>query len=317
MVKPKKKTKSTTKTARENAKKHWCFTLNNPTVTRDDLLQTLKTHCSYLVLGDEVGESATPHIQGYIELHKKQRFTTVSLLFAPHKPHLEPKSNNSTTAQAADYCKKDGQYSEFGIPPRAPQKRQSNALKTLCQSLVLGRNLDEVILEDPATYVRNYRGIQDFQQRLITVPKIREMTVHLHFGATGAGKTHYCTATYPNLFKKPIGKALWFDGYLGESVILIDEFVGQYPLSDILQIMDKYETQVERKGSHCKLNNNLLLLTSNTHPSQYYDCWAKRAEQQKAFIRRISKVYHYIARDNVMIYETPEDIYNFCITPLD
>lgn len=49
-------------------------------------------------------------------------------------------------------------------------------------------------------------------------------------------------------FAKPIGKGLWWDGYEREEVVVIDEFRGQYPLSDMLQLLDPYKLQVECNG---------------------------------------------------------------------
>ncbi len=55
--------------------KRWCFTLNN--WTRQDILDLLEKLGSNIsnvwVIGDEVGESGTPHLQGYVEFAKKTR----------------------------------------------------------------------------------------------------------------------------------------------------------------------------------------------------------------------------------------------------
>ena len=224
MNKPKKNGASK-KSSRESPKKQWCFTLNNPTLTKEELLEILSLSCDYCVIGDEIGESGTPHFQGYLELKKKQRFATITKLFPTGtKPHLEPKSNNSTRFQAANYCKKDAKYVEFGTPPKNDRKNGCNSgLKLICDAIMQGTPLSEAMVTDAPTYVRNYRGLQDFEARVKTkqVPIKRNVEVEFHFGKTGLGKTHYCFTNYPELFKKPIGKALWFDGYDGQETVLI------------------------------------------------------------------------------------------------
>jgi len=42
----------------------WTFTINNDTF--EDLIGLIETDFEYLVIGFEVGDSGTPHIQGYI-----------------------------------------------------------------------------------------------------------------------------------------------------------------------------------------------------------------------------------------------------------
>lgn len=320
-MKKAKKNGATTKSSRESPKKQWCFTLNNPTISKEELLEILQISCDYLVIGDEIGESGTPHLQGYLELSKKQRFTTVSKLFPPPtKPHLEAKSTHSTRYQAATYCKKDAKYVEFGTPPKDNKARSAgpSGLKIICDAIIQGTPLSDAMINDAPTYVRNYRGLQDFENKIKVkqIPLKRQMEIEFHYGKTDTGKTHYCFTNYPELFKKPIGKCLWFDGYEGQQTVLIDEFVGQFPLSDVLQLLDCWYTQVEIKCGHRALAATRMLLTSNNHPSRYYESkngipWEGREEQQQAFIRRFTKAFVYHARENIEILTKKEDIHAF------
>lgn len=99
--------------------KHWCFTVNNWTSANDELLKALGTTngTSYLVYGYEEGENHTPHLQGYIAFDTRKRFNQVKDVL-PAGAHIEAKKG--TPKQAADYCKKDGIYQEFGNLPQAP-----------------------------------------------------------------------------------------------------------------------------------------------------------------------------------------------------
>lgn len=92
--------------------KNWCFTINNPNETVRDVLASLHpTTAKYVVFGNETGDSGTPHLQGYIQFNTNQR-----LLAA--KAHLGGTCHLSlsrgTPEQASAYCKKDGDYQEFG-----------------------------------------------------------------------------------------------------------------------------------------------------------------------------------------------------------
>lgn len=304
------KQKNGNKKKRESPVKAWCFTLNNPTITKEDLLQILSPHVYYAIIADEIGESGTPHLQGYLELNKKQRFTTTALLFAPHKPHLEQKSKKSLPCQAADYCKKDGKYVETGTPPKARKANSNRALATMCTSIQNGVPLEEAMLTDPATYVRNYRGLQDFQTRLIKVPNMRDMQCFFFYGPTGVGKSHYCYEKWPDLYRKAVGKSLWMDGYDAQKVVFFDEFVGQYPRSDMLMITDKYPTRVEIKGGFRQLSCDLMLFASNKHPATFYEHWVGNEEHLRAFARRFTKVFWWPnrRRDSLVVLENKQEV---------
>lgn len=43
----------------------WCFTLNNYSEKEYETIKGVS--CRYIVVGKEVGDSGTPHLQGYIE----------------------------------------------------------------------------------------------------------------------------------------------------------------------------------------------------------------------------------------------------------
>lgn len=302
--------------------KLWCFTCNNPSISKEELVEALRPFSSYIICGDELGATQTPHFQGYLELINKLRFAQVKKLFPEEAvPHLEKKAVRSTREQASNYCKKDGNFLEAGVLGPANKKNKSQHLITLTDLVIEGNDMASVAMEHPPTYVRNYRGLAALQTLTTKVPNIREMHVYLFYGVTGSGKTHTAFEVYPDLFKKPIGKGLWFDGYERDKEILIDEFQGQWPLSDVLQIMDIYKCQVEVKCGHRYLFNNVLILTTNLHPAYYYESWVGREEHQKAFIRRIEKVFwfktlHVKGQPNdIEEIDDRDKIYDFCTTP--
>lgn len=125
---------------RDSPKKHWVFTLNNYT-TGDEGGLWLPSY-DYAVLGKEVGDSGTPHIQGYVVFKKKYRLSQLK----KHSPqagrcHWEPQSVYSTPEQAADYCKKDGAYVEFG-------ELYVDYPEFLCEELWCGYHSDEFAEEE-------------------------------------------------------------------------------------------------------------------------------------------------------------------------
>ena len=50
----------------DNRSRGWCFTLNNYNEEEEVRALALPEEVSYGVVGKEVGESGTPHFQGYL-----------------------------------------------------------------------------------------------------------------------------------------------------------------------------------------------------------------------------------------------------------
>lgn len=103
--------------------RRFCFTLNNYT---DAEVAQLRTQCAhnrivYAVFGKEIAPTTgTPHLQGFLIFARQQRRTAVLRLFG-QRLHLE--ATRGTSQQARDYCKKDGNFEEFGTFPESHGRR--------------------------------------------------------------------------------------------------------------------------------------------------------------------------------------------------
>jgi hypothetical protein len=85
--------------------KRWCFTLNN--FLNEDLemfSSIVPNNCSKCVIGKEIGESGTPHLQGYLEFKDKKRPKSV---FNCDRIHWEKAKGSA--ADNLSYCSKDGE----------------------------------------------------------------------------------------------------------------------------------------------------------------------------------------------------------------
>ncbi len=99
----------------------WVATLNNYTNEEyEQLIQGLPTICSYGIIGREVGESGTPHLQCFFIFLQRKRLNSVKAIPGLQRAHLEPA--RGTSSQASTYCKKEGDYWEHGsIPGPGPK----------------------------------------------------------------------------------------------------------------------------------------------------------------------------------------------------
>lgn len=90
----------------------WVFTLNNYSNEEyEHCVETIQRDCKYGVVGRETGEAGTPHLQGFVLLNQSQRLSWLRNKFG-NRYHWE--TARGTNEQARDYCKKEGDFAEFG-----------------------------------------------------------------------------------------------------------------------------------------------------------------------------------------------------------
>lgn len=97
---------------RQSRSKNWCFTLNNYDDAAQERVRALVPNTEFLVFGREVGETGTPHLQGFVRFKDRLRFDKVARLIPG--AHLSVARN---VPKAAEYCRKDGDFEEFGELP--------------------------------------------------------------------------------------------------------------------------------------------------------------------------------------------------------
>jgi len=99
----------------------WCFTWNNPPAGYEQVLAFDEDVFKYLVYGRELGESGTFHLQGFAVFNTNKRFNAAKRHLGGDSVHVEVA--NGTSVQASEYCKKDGNFEEFGRLPNEQGRR--------------------------------------------------------------------------------------------------------------------------------------------------------------------------------------------------
>lgn len=88
------------------------FTLNNYTEEElSSISSIINKRCSLGIIGDEVGEEGTPHLQGYFEFKTKARPIG---LFSNPRIHFEKRKG--TRQQNIDYCSKEKVIFRLNVP---------------------------------------------------------------------------------------------------------------------------------------------------------------------------------------------------------
>lgn len=249
--------------------RHWCFTLNNPSEENESYVKRLGdiNNLRYAIFQREEGESGTPHLQGYCELHAPVRMSFLQK--ALPKAHLERR--RGTRDQAREYCRKeDGRLAgpfEVGEWLNKGQGNRSD-LDAVVDTCKRERSLAGVAEHHPNEFIRYGRGIRDL--RRVLAPKRRRLglKVYLLCGRSGSGKTRYVWDmwdTQGGVYSLASQSPLWFDGYDEEETLLIDEFAGveEFGREKLLQVLDIYPHQFPVKGGMIWPQWKRVYITSN------------------------------------------------------
>lgn len=101
------------KQSREVQALSWCYTLNNYTpIELEQLEQWSIKNCKKYIIGKEIGECGTPHLQGFFVLKSKKRMSTLINELNNNRYHWEKARNIPASAR---YCAKEGNYIQSGF----------------------------------------------------------------------------------------------------------------------------------------------------------------------------------------------------------
>lgn len=191
--------------------KHWCFTINNYT---DEDIEKLNTfECDYIIYGKEIGESGTPHLQGYVVLLNKKRINWLKKNFHP-TAHLEIK--RGSVSEALNYCKKDGDFVERGETPKEQTNKATETRAKYQQIIAAARAGDLFYVEDqhPTVFLQ-YNRVLNSLYTCDSSPQLYTRGIWI-YGPSGSGKTSGVLACLENGFYEKPPRTKWWDGYKGE-----------------------------------------------------------------------------------------------------
>lgn len=158
--------------------KHWCFTLNNPTDDEEQRLVDLfdQSWVVYLIFGREVGENGTAHYQGFISLNTRK---TLSALKGHISERIHLEVAKGSPQQAADYCKKDGDFEEFGQLPLSKQGKRTDweRLREWIDEVGGYPPTNELILKFPSLYARYPDAVREYIRACLPAPELVDGTL--------------------------------------------------------------------------------------------------------------------------------------------
>lgn len=263
--------------------RNFCFTLNN--YTDVEFLAAIK--CRYLIAGREVGESGTPHLQGFISYKNPRTFAAVQK--AIPGAHIE---KAKTIRAAIDYCRKDDpEPIEFGDPPVTQEEKGAAEKRRWVDAFDAAKDgrFDDIDEDLRIRYYNTFKRIaHDHQPEIPSMDSISDC-FFWYFGSSGTGKSSKARRDNPGYYLKRKNK--WWDGYRPGQVVIIEEWgiEDHKYLGDMLkEWCDHHSFAAEVKGGYTTLRPPKIIITSNYSMEQ---CFPDIQGHLMPLQRRIKKLH--------------------------
>lgn len=256
------------------------------------------------------------HLQVALAYPGPKRISTSLKNALPPGVHIEPA--RSSWKQCKLYCSKglqshkeweekkaagpnygkDARIIVLGVEPARGKQTQYSEI---CDEMKSGElSLSKVIWEYPDIYNRYHHALRALWAEVEKKNRaeFRQVECHVFWGEAGAGKTREAHERARTIAPQQIlynltsgdGHNIWFDGYDGETCILIDDFYGQIKYDFFLRLTDGYSVRLNKKGSYTYTGWNYIFITSNDCPCRWWRNMAGRPWDKPAFKRRITSI---------------------------
>lgn len=206
--------------------------------------------------------------------------------------HLEQAKGSDAENQA--YCsKEDKDPFVIGVPSSQGKR---NDLLNATDLLRESGSLKRVAEDYPVQFVKYYRGLENY--RNVVAPQPRrdfKSEVIVFVGPPGVGKSSLVRQLSPDVYTKPTGE--WFDGWDGESDLLLDDFHGDLRFSVFKQLCDRYQFLAPIKGGFINARPKRIFITSNLKADEWYKSEALQSQMHKDAIHRRLTTYKWLERE--------------------
>lgn len=215
------------------------------------------------VVAEELHADGQPHLHAFLQLARKATFKADMFDLGEFHGHYEP-ARSWRCCEA--YCKKEGCYISNQDINAARHKKASLNKELIAmdpKEAVEQGYIGFCALPSFLKAKREWKNLQD-------VPVLLERSCFWIYGEPRTGKSYACRSAFPELYEKAQNK--WWDGYQGETAVLLDDFDKQGAcLGHLLKIWaDNYRFNAEVKGGMVRPCYTTLLVTSNYTPDQIF-----------------------------------------------
>lgn len=224
----------------------------------------------YVFAGEEVcPETQRIHWQMYVCFKSQRSAGSVIKLLRPR--HVEP-MRGSLRANAK-YCEKEGNPAfEYGDKPAQGTRTD---LIEIADDIKNGKRVRQILEEDPMAYHKYGRTMERLEDTVLSRRHRDFMTQGVwYFGPTGTGKSHVAFSDYTpeTHYVYPVRDKGWWDGYQQQDTVIINDFRGEIPYAEMLQLVDKWPHSVPRRCREpIPFLSKTVIVTSSQEPGEVYN----------------------------------------------
>lgn len=284
-----------------------CFTIHDPAYVADDAVNIQRAwdtdKLSFIIYQVEKTQNNTEHIQGYAEFKSPltvgsygARNTGIKAVFHCNTMHIEAARGNAE--QNIKYCTKEESRVRVGLRIGEPSRQGSrHDIAALYETARDQKTNAEDLWNYGPDILKYFKGAFGVWEATHQPPPRPNPEFFLLIGRSGSGKTRWAHDNYPRNYRLFDQGAKWWDGYLEQKEVLIDDFDGQsIPIAYMLQLLDRWPMRVPIKGGSRPLSATKFIITSNI---DWEEWWPEaRIEHRDAFARRVREYGHVLTEQD-------------------
>jgi len=242
--------------------RNWCYTKQGKVdIVFDGSVM------SYQISEPEVAPtSGKDHFQGFLIFKDRKTLTQCKKIDA--EAHWT--ACNGSIEENIKYCSKDGKASYAGSLDGCGQGSRTDLIE-VGKALAKGSSIKHINEMYTSTFIKYSNGILKSKYYFDKSDAFRTVECFCYWGATGVGKTKKALEG-GNCFmlSEPNNGVVWFDGYDGESTLVIDDFYGWIKQHTLLRICDGHPLHLAVKGAYTWAKWTKVIFTSNKEPNDWY-----------------------------------------------
>lgn len=236
----------------------------------------------YLLYAPEVcPETNRKHWQGYVYYYNELSITQSQNRIGGGKHHHKMSRAdllNENKSYIIGPYEKNGKKKPFNKDAvekgNEPKQGRRNDVEELVSLVSVGSlSCDEVAIHDPIKYHQYGRTLDRVEEIYMSKIYRKEMTEGIWiYGPTGVGKSHLAFEGFtPETHYVVPDDNGWWDNYRQQDIVIFNDYRGWIRYERMLELMDKYPTEVKRRGRPpLPFTSKMIIITSSLPPWKIY-----------------------------------------------